>query len=287
LGGQVRGEQGDQEGRDGKGGRAVKREAGRAKRQTGFDSTDHSKSPLVTVINRKMADEFFPGQDPIGRTISAGEPARTFTVVGVAGNGKYDDIDESPRPFLYYALSQDYQETIDIVARTHGDPNLWVKPLAQSLTALGLKVMIRPVTLQGWMNLTLLTQRIAAGCVAALSALGLLLAVIGLFGVISYSVSERKKELGIRVALGARPVQLLQMILRQILLLTGVGVAIGLVLGIAGTLVFRSQLYGIGAIEWVVLLPVGAAMLAVSTLVAWWSARPWLRVDPVEAIRHA
>ena len=83
------------------------------------------------------------------------------------------------------------------------------------------------------------------------------------------------------------PVQLLQMILRQVLVLTGVGVAIGLVLGIAGTLVFRSQLYGIGAIEWVVLLPVGAAMLAVSALVAWWSARPWLRVDPVEAIRHA
>jgi hypothetical protein len=207
-------------------------------------------------------------------------------VVGVAANGKYDDIDESPRPFLYYALSQDYQEGIDVVARTHGDPNLWVKPLAQSLNALGLKIMIRPVTLQGWMNLTLLTQRIAAGCVAALSALGLMLAVIGLFGAISYSVSERKKELGIRVALGARPVQLLQMILRQILLLTGAGVAIGLVLGIAGTLVFRSLLYGIAAVEWTVLLPVGVAMLSVSTVVAWWSARPWLRVDPMEAIRH-
>jgi ABC-type antimicrobial peptide transport system permease subunit len=136
------------------------------------------------------------------------------------------------------------------------------------------------------MNLTLLTQRIAAGCVAVLSALGLLLAVIGLFGAISYSVSERKKEFGIRVALGARPGQLMQMILRQILLLTGTGVAIGLLLGIAGTLVFRSLLYGIGVVEWTVLLPVGASMLTVSMLVAWWSARPWLRVDPMEAIRH-
>ena len=252
----------------------------------GFNATDHEKSPSVTVINRKMADEFFPGQDPLGRTISAGEPARTFTVVGVAGNGKYVDIDEAPGPFLYYALSQNYQEGVDVVARTHGNPNLWVKPLARSLTALGLKIMIRPVTLEGWMNLTLLPQRLAAGCVGALSALGLLLAVIGLFGAISYSVSERKKELGIRVALGARPGQLLQMLLRQTLVLAGTGVAIGLALGIAGTLVFRSQLYGIGALEWTVLLPVGIAMLGVSTVVAWWSARPWVRVDPMEAIRH-
>jgi putative ABC transport system permease protein len=137
------------------------------------------------------------------------------------------------------------------------------------------------------MNLTLLTERIAAGCVAALSALGLLLAIIGLFGAISYSVRERKKELGIRAALGARPWQLIEMVLRETILVAGVGVAIGTGLGVGATVLFRSQLYGISAVEWTVLLPVGAAMLALSLLVAYFSAKPWIAINPMEAVRHA
>ena len=137
------------------------------------------------------------------------------------------------------------------------------------------------------MNLTLFGERITAGCVAALSGLGLLLAIIGLFGAISYSVSERRKELGIRVALGARPSQLLQMMLRQTLVIAGTGVAIGLLLGVGATMLLRSQFYNVAAVEWTVLVPVGIAMLAMSLLVAYVSARPWLRINPMEAVRHA
>jgi ABC-type antimicrobial peptide transport system permease subunit len=133
----------------------------------------------------------------------------------------------------------------------------------------------------------LITQRIAAGFVGILSGLGLLLAVIGLFGAISYSVSARKKELGIRVALGAVPWQLLQLILRETLLVAGTGVVIGTLLGVAATVVFRSQMYGIRAVEWTVILPVGVAMLALSLTVAALSARPSLTVDPMESVRHA
>jgi predicted permease len=252
-----------------------------------FNSTDRENSPRVVVINHKMADMFWPGKDPVGRTLIAGDPGRKFTVVGVAADGKYVDLDEPARPFLYYALSQHYRGGINVIARTKGDPRIWVEPFAQALRGLGLKIMIQPVTFQSWMNLTLLTERIAAGCVAVLSALGLLLAIIGLFGAISYSVRERKKELGIRVALGARPWQLLKMVLRQTMLVAGVGVAIGTLLGVGATVLFRSQLYGISAVEWTVLLPVGAAMLALSLLVAYFSARPWIRIDPMEAVRHA
>jgi hypothetical protein len=256
--------------------------AGRA-----FTSTDRENSPAVMVINHKMAEMFWPGKDAVGRTVVAGEPARKFTVVGVAADGKYLDLDEPAQPFLYYALSQHYNGAVNVIARTRGDPRLWVEPFAQALRGLGLKIMMQPVTLESWLNLTLLTERIAAGCVAALSALGLLLAVIGLFGAISYSVSERKKELGIRVALGARPWQLLTMVVRQTMSIAGAGVVIGILLGIGGTVVFRSQFYGIGAVEWTVLVPVGAAMLALSALVAYLSARPWIRIDPMEAVRHA
>ena len=107
------------------------------------------------------------------------------------------------------------------------------------------------------------------------------------FGAISYSVSERRKELGIRVALGALPLQLLTMVLRQTMFVAGAGAAIGMLLGVGATILFRSQFYGISAVEWSVLLPVGSAMLLLSLLVAYFSARPWITADPMEAVRHA
>jgi macrolide transport system ATP-binding/permease protein len=207
--------------------------------------------------------------------------------VGVAADGKYEDLDEPASPFLYYALSQHYQGAFDVIARTKGDPRLWIQPLAKAVSGTGVTEVFSPFTYDRWVNLSLLVERITAGCVAALSALGLLLAIIGLFGAISYSVSERKKELGIRVALGAQPWQLLKMILRQTLAISGAGVAIGIALGIGATMLLRSQFYGVGAVEWTVLVPVSAAMLALSLLVAYLSVRPWIRINPMEAVRHA
>jgi predicted permease len=252
-----------------------------------FTSTDRESSPPVAVINHKMAETFWPGQDPLGRTIVAGDPGRRYTVVGVAADGKYLDLDEPTRPFLYYALSQNYRGGISVIARTKGDPRNSIEPIAQSLRRLGLKIMLQPVTFQTWMDLDLFSERVTAGGVTLLGALGLLLAAIGLFGAISYSVRERKKELGIRTALGALPWQLLKMVLRQTLLVAGAGVAIGTLLGVGATIIFRSQLYGVSAVEWTVLVPVGAAMLALSVLVAYFSARPWITIDPMEAVRHA
>ena len=256
--------------------------AGRA-----FNTVDRENSPPVAIINQKMAEMFWPGQDPVGRPIMAGEPAQKVLVVGVAHNSKYIDLDEPLQPFMYYALSQHYGGAITVIARTKGDPRLWIQPLGRALRGLGLKFLIQPLTLENWMTLELLPQRVAAGCVAILSGLGLLLAVIGLFGAISYSVSERRKELGIRVALGALPWQLLKMVLRQTMFIAGAGVAIGILLGVCATVLLRSQLYGIGSVEWSVLLPVGATMLALSVLVTSFSARPWIVIDPMEAVRHA
>ncbi len=150
----------------------------------------------------------------------------------------------------------------------------------------GFKAPIQPATFDDLMNLTLLVERITAAIVAALSGLGLGLAVVGLAAAISYSVSERRKELGIRVALGARPGQLLQMILRQTGVVAGAGIGIGILLGVGGTALFKSQFFGIRTVEWTVLVPVAAGVLAVSLAVAYGSARPWLNVDPMEAVRH-
>ena len=252
-----------------------------------FNSGDRENTPEVAVINRTMADLLWPGQDPLGKTILTGDSPKNATVVGVAADGKYTSFDEPPHAVMYVALSQNYRESVVVVARTKGDPSLWIEPLNQAVHGQGIILPFRPVTFDTWTNFTLLEERITADCVAGLSALGMILAVVGLFGAISYSVSERRRELGIRVALGARPGQLLEMVLRQTLLITGAGTAIGILVGVAATVLLRSQFYGVSAVEWTVLIPVILAMLAVSALVAYLCARSWIIIDPMEAVRHA
>ena len=252
-----------------------------------FDSGDRENTPDVAVINRTMADLLWPGQNPLGKTVFAGDTPRKATVIGVAADGKYTSFDEPPHAVMYVALSQQYRESVVVVARTKGDPSIWIDPLSQAVHGLGVFLPFRPVTFDSWTNFSLLEERLTTYAVAGLSALGMLLAVVGLFGAISYSVSERKKELGIRVALGARPGQFLKMVLRQTLLITAVGTAIGIALGVGATVLLRSQFYGVSAVEWTVLVPVAAAMLGVSALVAYLCARSWITIDPMEAVRHA
>jgi predicted permease len=252
-----------------------------------FNSGDRENTTAVAVINRKMAESLWPGQEATGKTVTAGEPAHKALVVGVTTNGKYDELDEGARPVLYYAITQHDQPSITVIARTAGDPDSWVEPMTRTARALGLIVPLPGITLNDVINFNLIMQRITAGAATALSVLGLLLAILGLFGAISYSVSERKKELGIRLALGAHAWKLQMMILRETLKITGAGVIIGTVLGIGATMLLRSQLYGIAVVEWSVLVPVAAVMLVVSLLVAYISARPWVAIDPMEAVRHA
>jgi len=256
--------------------------AGRA-----FSKADTATDSDVVVIDRELAQTLWPGQGAVGRGLLTGDPPRNAVVVGVVGNGKYDDLSEEPQSFVYYSYSQHYQPSMNIIVRTSGDPRLWIQPVSKTISDTGFDSTLRPMTFANMENLSLLPERLVAGCVAGLSALGLLLAVVGLFGAISYSVSERKKELGIRVALGAQRWQLVEMILRQTAFVAGAGIAIGIGLGIGATMLLRAQFFGIGAVEWRVLVPVALAMLALCLGVAYVSARPWIRVDPMEAVRHA
>ena len=252
-----------------------------------FAPTDRQGAPEVIVINHRMAEMFWPGESAIGRTVMIGEPGRRAVVIGVVADGKYDDLDEAPQPFFYSSLDQNFLAAVSVIARTKGDPRSWTGAMERAVREVGLRTPARPMTLADWMSMTLLPQRVSAAVVALLSGLGLLLAVAGLFGAIAYSVSERRKELGIRVALGARPGQLIGMVLGQTLRIAGAGVAAGALCGVAITMWLQSKFYGIASVEWSVLLPVSLAMLALSLLVAYLSARPWVRVNPLEAVRHA
>lgn len=252
-----------------------------------FESSDTEKGPEVIVINHKMAETHWPGENPVGKKIRIQNGNRIVTVVGVVGDGKYSDLDEPTRPFLYYDLAQHYQTGISLIIRTKGNPRQWLEPLSQMARKLHATTVVPPVALDEWMRFTLFVPILTLDVVGGLGMLALLLAGVGLYGTIFHSVSERKKEIGIRVALGALPSNLLGLFLRQTAIISGLGVLLGLLLGIAATIAFNSQFYGIRPVEAWVLVPVALVMVLISLGIAYAAARPWIHGSPMDAVRHA
>jgi predicted permease len=252
-----------------------------------FEPSDTEKSPEVVVINHKMAETYWPGADPVGKQVRIGDSSQAMTIVGIVSDGKYTDLDEPMRPYMYYSLIQHYQTGIALIVRTNDNPRRWLGPLVQIVRKLGAKTVLQPVTLDEWMRFTLFVPILTLEVVSGLGALALLLAAVGLYGAIFHSVSERKKEIGIRVALGALPSHLLYLFLRQTAIISGLGVLIGLLLGIAATTIFESQFYGIRPVELEVLIPVALLMVLISMVIAYAAARPWINASPMDAVRHA
>jgi predicted permease len=253
-----------------------------------FTTADTAKAPAVIVINHLMAEKYWPGKNPIGKTVRIENGSQTVTVVGVVGDGKYIDIDEPARPFMYFNLDQRYLAVVYLMARTHGDPHQWLTPLSEALQKADSQLIFQTsLTMDDWTNFSLYIPRLILVCTSVFGGLAFVLAAVGLYGAVFYSVSERKKELGIRVALGAAPRDLWRMILRQTCVVTGAGVCLGIVGGIIASTLVRSQLYGIHPVEWGVFLAVAFTMAAMTVLTAYSAARPWMRADPMESVRHA
>jgi predicted permease len=252
-----------------------------------FTAADSAKGPAAIVINHWMAEKYWPGQNPIGKSVRIENGSQVVTVVGVVGDGKYIDIDEPARPFMYFDLNQRYSAVVYLMARTNGNPHQWLKPVSEALQKIDSQLSVMTLTMDDLMNLSLYVPRITLICTSAFGGLAFLLAAVGLYGAVFYSVSERKKELGIRVALGAAPRDLWKMILRQTCVVTATGVGLGIAGGIIASAVVRSQLYGVRPVEWSVFLAVGFAMGAMNLFTAYSAARPWLRADPMESVRHA
>jgi predicted permease len=252
-----------------------------------FDSSDAKNTPEVVVINHKMAETYWPGGNPIGKRMRIQNGNRLLTVVGVARDGKYGSLDEQMHPVIYYALSQHFLPQLLLIVRTQGNPRLWAQPLSKIVRSLGVRLDTPPFTSDDVMYFTLLVPLLTLRVVSGLGALALVLAIFGLYGAIFYSVSERRKEIGIRVALGAQPFRLIKLFLRQTAIISALGVSVGLFLGIAATILFRSHFYQIRAVELHVLIPVALAMTLISTAIAFVAAWPWIKVNPLEAIRHA
>jgi predicted permease len=246
---------------------------------------DASDAPRVLVVNQAFADRFWPGQDPIGKQVQT--KGHNHEVVGLVKTGKYFSIGEDPKPYLYYSSHQVYKGTTVLHVRTAGDPAAYfdtlrsdVRKLDPTLPLAGLKRM------RASLAVALLPARLAAGVVTAFAALALLLAAVGLYGVIAYSVSQTTREIGIRMALGARTLDVLRPVMRRGMTLTLLGLGVGLGGGFALTRFMTSVLYGVSATDPLVYLTAAGLLGTVALMASFLPARRATQVSPVVALRE-
>jgi putative ABC transport system permease protein len=252
-----------------------------------FAASDLAKSPEVIIVNQTMAAKYWPNQNPVGKTIRDENGNRQATVVGVVGDIKYGDIDEASQPFMYYSLTQNYRPAMYLLVRGQGNPSQWMGTVLDQVRKTAPEVGATNFTMEQWHEFALYVPHLAVICISAFGLLAFVLAAVGLYGAVFYSVSERTREMGIRVALGASSRDLWKLVLRQTGVITAIGIFLGIAGGIGASVLARSLLYQIQPIEWPVFLGAAFVMFAMSIFIAYSGARPWMRVDPMESVRHA
>jgi macrolide transport system ATP-binding/permease protein len=251
-----------------------------------FSTSDREGQPLVAIVNQSMARRFWPGQSPLGHRLKTWSGGQWYTIVGVARDIKYHTMTESPEPFLYFSTLQAGETDTNILLRTSGSPSALLPVVRQAATSIDSNVgVLQAGSLTGLFHLSLFTYRAAATLASVLGALGLLLASLGIYGVLSYSVSQRMHEIGIRMALGAQPADVLGMVVRQGAKLAALGVAIGLAASLAVTRLMTSLLYGVSPSDPLTLATVILVIAGATLLACYIPARRAMRLDPTEALR--
>ncbi|HWE86355.1 MAG TPA: ABC transporter permease [Terracidiphilus sp.] len=253
-----------------------------------FGSTDTPASMRVVIVNQTLARRFFGSVDVVGRQLRLDrKDTVTAEIVGVVADGKYGDIGEAPQPYFYRPLSQDAWSDMTLTATTAGDPRTLLPAMRAAVHAVDPDIIvIGGETLTDHMRLATYANRAAAWLTASLGALGLLLTIVGLYGVIAYSVSRRTREIGIRMALGARRANVGAAVLLDGSKLVLVGMVLGAALAIVAGRTMSSLLFGIGPADPWSLASVAALMLVVSATALLIPARRALQIEPAAALRE-
>jgi putative ABC transport system permease protein len=249
-------------------------------------AADRQDSPLVALVNDTMARRFWNGQSAVGRTFTLARTTRTYRIVGVVSNHKVHGVLEQSAPYVYFASAQRPVRYNYLLARTSGDANELLGRMRRELLAMepGL-VFMGNGTMEDNLTMSLLPARVGAWLAAGFGALGTLLAAIGLYGVIAFSVARRTREIGVRMALGAQPAGVLGLVMRQGFGLAGVGLVIGGVLAAAASSALAGLLYGITPFDPLAWALAIATLLAAAALANLVPARRAMRVDPMTALR--
>jgi predicted permease len=258
-------------------------------RGRGFLASDTSDRPRVAVVNEQFAKHYWPGADAVGKRIRLDTRAGTpVEIIGVAETIKYRSALEKPIDFVYLPLAQHPVPRMVLLVRSSGDPLKWVQPVKDVVRALD-------------PNLPLLQTRsydelyrynvvdgpgVATKMIGTMGLVGLLLAIAGLYGLVAYNVSRRTREIGIRMALGAGPSDVLRLVMGKGLVLVGIGTAIGLAMGFGVERLLKSAIFNTGGVDIAVYLAVVPSMLAVTMLAAYLPARRAARIAPTQALRY-
>ena len=264
-----------------------------------FNEGDLDGRELVAIIDETMAEKFWPGEDAIDKRVSFEEheesteenPIRLWrTVVGVTKNVRHYELETPSRIQVYMPMAQSGQAwttSMYIIAKTAGDPLAITELVRRELTSMDAEVPLTQVeTMEGYVNEALSGTKVVSGLLTIFSGLALVLSAIGIFGVMSFSVVQRLREIGIRMALGAQGGDVVKMISRHGLLLTLGGVAIGLFAAFGLTRLMTSILYEVDPVEPVTFAGFSAFLVAVSLLAAYLPARRAVRVDPAIVLRE-
>ena len=259
----------------------------------GRDFTNHDRegAPAVAIINQEAARRLFGGaQNALGKRFRASRDGALMEVVGVARDGRYRNLVEAPRPYLFMpVLQSEYQSQLLLLARaaSAGQLNSIVADAHRAARQLDPRVPIFNLNVgDEHLRFTLWGPRLAAGIATAFALLALILASLGLYGVMAYTVSHRTKEIGIRMALGAHRTDVLRLVVGQGSALICVGVALGLGAALAMTRLLRSILFGVSSSDPFTFVVVALLLAGVALLACWIPARRATKVDPMVALRH-
>jgi putative ABC transport system permease protein len=253
-----------------------------------FDERDKMSAQKVVVINQYMAEQLWRNESAIGKRIFIGTDDHSgVEVIGVVKTGRYRNLAEDPRSFMYFPVTQRRPGIMTLVARTNGDPRNFVGAIRHELQLLDRTVPVSSVkTMPEHMTWPLWAPNMASTLSLAFGIIALMLSSVGLYSVMAYVVSQRTKEVGIRMALGASRKDVLQMITSQGMRLALIGGAIGLALSLALAKVVSSLLIGISGYDLTTFVVVSALLAAVAFIASLLPARRATKVDPLVALRY-
>ncbi|MGH7690875.1 MAG: FtsX-like permease family protein, partial [Gemmatimonadaceae bacterium] len=251
----------------------------------GFAASDNLAAPRVAIVNQTFARTYWAGRPPIGRTFHMDRVR--YTVVGVVRDAKYRTLNEAPTPYMFLPTSQHWAPDRELLVRTSGDPLALASEIRRQARLAGPSLPPpQPSTLAAVTSIVLLPQRVAAAVTGALGVVGLLLAAVGLYGVIAYSMTQRTREIGIRMALGADRGAVLGLVIGEGLRLVGVGIAVGLALALVVTRFMRPFLFGVSPVDPLTLGSITLGLAAIAVVASYLPARRAAGADPAIVLRQ-
>lgn len=254
----------------------------------GFTDSDRAGSLPVAIINENMAQRYWPGQDPIGKRFKFAGENDYRQIVGVAKNASYTSLGESPQPCVFLPLKQNFSDSMVLYVKSTREPSGLLTAVQREMRSVAPEVNVRDIrTGATLIDQALFTPKIGVGLLGVFGALALGLACIGLYGMMAYSVARRRREIGVRMAMGAGQAKVLRLILGQGMTLVGIGIGVGLALSLLVGRALSRMLYGIGAADPVSFAGASIVLAAVAALACYWPARRASRVDPQTALRES